>query len=233
MESIYDTGQGESFLRKVGEYEPLLHYAAKRFEIPGVLNWEDLYQEGMIALEETFDYHWTRDPDSEEFTKAFKSRLFHRMHEVLRKYKTQSRDWRKELHATLDMDDEDDIFNKIPQRTFPPPDHNLHVQDLNKYVGELQESLREASRKAVGYSTFFVDAIELLNLITDPNLELPEDITDCYDRVPTEGFSNTILAELTGWDVMHVRRAMKRLRRHARVLSEKYGFSIPAGTREE
>lgn len=229
MASIYDTEPDEHFYQKVTEFDSLLWYAAKRFEIKGVLHCEDLYQEGLVALEETFDNHWTRHPDSPEFTRAFKSRLFHRMSEVLRRCKTQSRDWRKELHSLLDPDSEDDtrdILNQIPQTTFPPPDRGLELEGLQKYRTAIEDSLRVAARSKPCFSTLEEDAIELLHLVTDPDYEVPDALKIFYERVPSEGFSNAILAEITGWDVMHVRRALKRLRLHARQLATEYGLTI-------
>jgi len=228
MSSIYDSVPDEFFLKKVDEFEPLLWYAAKRFEIPGVLLPEDLYQEGLIALEETFDNHWTCDPDSYDFTRAFKSRLFHRMSEVLRRHKTESRDWRKELHATLDNDDENEVLGKIPQTTFPSPDHLLAMRDLSRYLEAIEAELKQAAIDGPLFSTIADDALELLRILVDPDFELPEHIKSCYERLPSSGLSNSILAELTGWDIMHVRRALKRLRKHAAKLASQFGLVIPS-----
>jgi len=232
MGSIYDVEPDETFIRKLREYEPLLWAAAKRFEIKGVLLPEDLYQEGMIALEQTFEEHWKTDPDSPDFTRSFKSRLFHRMSDVLRRHKTQSRDWRREVRdgARLSPDATTDpdvpVCDRLPQSVFPPPDSSLELRDLKRFVKTLEADLKEASLNGPLWGSSADDALEVLRLVVDDGLEIPDEIREAYERMPSR-MTNMVLAEITGWDVMKVRRALKRLRKHARQLAGSFGLQPP------
>jgi len=215
------------FVETLRTFEPLIWYAANRYEIPGVLLPEDLYQEGLIALEDALVEHWDHPPDSEEFARAFKSRLFHRVHDVLKRHKTQSRDWRKEVRALLDEDDEDDgIVARLRQSTFPPPDRGLELRDLTRFLERLRDDLKQASLEGSLWGNSADDALEILEIVSDDEYEIPKHIRDLYERMPTH-MTNAILGEITGWDRMKVRRALKRLRKHARTIARQFGYQIP------
>lgn len=87
----------EVFLQKLREFEGLIRYASRRYHIPGVLDPDDLYQEGLLILDKMLcdDYAYVLDPDSIDFKKMFKTELWHGLWKVLQKCKTQKRDWKK------------------------------------------------------------------------------------------------------------------------------------------
>ena len=218
----------DEFEEKVAQFEPLLWYAAKRLEIPGVLPKEDLYQEGLRALDATFEEHFEYDPDSEEFTRAFKSRLFHRISHCLRKHKTGSRDWRKEVHDSISSFSEegDSIFDRISQTVFPPPDYLLELEDLHSYLDALEVDLKDASLDGPLWGNSAEDALEVLRLVTDPDYDIPDEVKMLYERIPSK-ITNPLIADIKGWDLMKVRRAISRLRKHARLLAPYYGITPP------
>jgi len=228
--SVFDATPNEFFAKKLIDFEPLLRYAAKRFEIQGVLSREDLYQEGLVALITTFEEHWEVHPDSDSFERSFKSRLFNSMSNCLRKHKTQSRDWKKELRDVISeksgSDKDFSPLNSIPQTTFPSPDYALEIEDIDRYLDALENDLSVASIRGQMWGNTAEDALEIFKLVTDPNLDVPDEVKECYERLP-RGLSNAIIAELTGWDLMKVRRAISRMRKHARRLAPDYGIHPP------
>ncbi len=231
MGSIFDETPNEFFEKKVIEYEPLLWYAARRFEIPGILPREDLYQEGLIVLDELLTETIVNHPDSGDFTRSFKTRLFHRMSEKLKPHKTQKRDWKKELRDLLFKDERDNdgtvsIFNRIPQSTFPSPDHLSELLALQQYLDALESDLKQASLTGQLWGNSADDALEVLHLVIDPDLKIPKEISSIYERFPT-ALTKPLLSELTGWDRNKVRRALRRLRKHARELAPKFGIEVP------
>ncbi len=91
------------FTRKLKEYESLIRYASRRYQIRGVLDPDDLYQEGLLILDKMLrpgvhDYEHEFDPDSVDFRKMFKTELWHGLWKVLQKCKAQKRDWKKIVH---------------------------------------------------------------------------------------------------------------------------------------
>ncbi len=58
------------------EYEGLIWSAARRYHIPGLLDPEDLYQEGCIILAEMLR-DGTFEAESIDFQKMFKTKLWH------------------------------------------------------------------------------------------------------------------------------------------------------------
>jgi RNA polymerase sigma factor (sigma-70 family) len=223
MPSVFDSEKDEYFVLKLREFEPLLWYAANRFEIPGVLWKEDLYQEGLLALEESLD-QCVDHPETLQFTRYFKSYLFHRMSDCLRRHKRHCRDWRREVREVLG-DSEDPEVNplaRVPQDTYPSPDYALEMEAVRKYLEAVTNDLERAAREGSIWGNSAEDALELVKILTDPDLEVPEEVHALYERVPAH-LSHTILAEITGWDAMKVRRALRRLRKHAISLAAAYG----------
>ena len=224
MGSIYDTYDDENFLKKLAEFEPLIWYAAKRYEVRGRLPAEDLYQEGLLALDDTLEQHWQHDPESHEFNRAFKSRLWHRMSHCLRHHNTESRDWKKEVRSFVNEEgDEISPLENVPQTTFPDPDITLRVRDVLRYLHAIKEDLIDQALKASIWGNSADDALQILQIIMASDDEIPDSMRDMYERIPSR-LTKTVLVELTGWDIMKVRRGLNRLRTTAKKLAPSYGI---------
>lgn len=227
MGSIYDSVEGEYLLKKIEEFDKLLWFAAKRFAISGVLLPEDLYQEGLIALDESLEEDWQHHPDTKEFERSFKSRLFHRMSHCLRWYKQDCRDWRKEVHEVINnFEDEDEgssLLERVEQNMFPSPDTSCEIRDLYHFLESVRDRLDDISINGSLWNNSADDALEILDLIMDPII--PDNICQMYERVPGH-LSNALLAEVTGWDIMKVRRAIKRLREIASDIAPNFDIEV-------
>lgn len=226
--SIYDSTNDEFFLKKLKEFESLLWYVAKRFEIPGVLSKEDLYQEGLITLDFALEQNWEYHPDTPEFNRMFKSRLYHAMSAQLRFHKQRCRDWRNELRDSVTSyeDSEGSLLDNLQQSTFRSPDYRLENDSVKMFFVALESRIEDAASNGSIWGGSADDALTIFRMISDPNFEVPQSVVDMYERFPSR-LTNTILSEVLGWNVMRVRRAVSKLRKHAKELSIDYGIVVP------
>ncbi len=86
----------EEFLSKLKEFSSLIRFASYRCQIPGVLDSDDLYQEGLMILDRMFheDYPYLLDTDI-DFRKMFKTELWHGLFKIIKRHKAQQRDFKK------------------------------------------------------------------------------------------------------------------------------------------
>lgn len=231
MGSIYDTYDDEYLIKKLKTFEKLIWFAAKRFSIPGVLQPDDLYQEGLIALEETLAESLDH-PDSAEFSRTFKSRLFHKILHILRRHKTASRDWRLEVRDVLNASEDGtltSIFDTIPADDNSNPEYIVSNNQLSEFVIDLRRELKKESVKGSIFGNSYDDALEVLDIVInyDP-MTVPEEVVLTYERVPGH-LSSAMISEITGWDIMKVRRALSKLRKEAAKICPKYGIILSGG----
>lgn len=220
MDSEYE----DCLRRKEKDFRSLLRFAAKRYEIKGILPFEDLYQEGLIALHDTLEYHWDMDPDSDNFSRAFRYRLFHRLAKELRRYRTKSRDYK--CCESLSSEDESSIprfKNKLVDYV-NTPDRSLEVSALRKYISALEDDLERASLTGSIWGNSADDGLEIFRLFKDYDGPLGDDVS--YERVHRR-MNNPAICRITGMDLMKVRRALRRLRKHAMTLAPQYGVDVP------
>ena len=80
------------------DWAGLIHAAANRMAIPGRLDHDDLCQEAQMLLWEMVE-EGDYPTDSSDFSKLYKTRLWHRMTDLVRRERTEGRDYRREIHA--------------------------------------------------------------------------------------------------------------------------------------
>lgn len=216
----------ELFLRKVEEWEGLIRFASHRYRIPGVLEPDDLYQEGLMILDDMFR-KYDFEPDSDDFRKMFKTELWHGLWHVLQKYKTIKRDWRKvtpkdfaDIERDLASGEADGLPLDRVTCTFTPEE-----------AYEIKESTENTER----FIEMLVDRLDdearvVLSELIYPRTwdEIPDKYKctgndEVYWRVPKK-VPQHVLADLLGWPLIRVRRAITRIRKHAKALGVEVGF---------
>jgi len=219
----------EEYLRKLREFDRLIRYAAFRYRIPGVLDSEDLYQEGLIILDKMFrkyNFH----PDSDDFRKMFKTELWHGLWHVLQKYKQSKRDWRRVLNkdlSTLELASDEESGN-------------LHSDALHAFASSPEDHVRETQTNES--LSLFLDTLVarlddearvVLSELLYPRSwsEIPEESKknssdDIYWRCPKKRIPRHILASILGFPKIRVRRAIKRIRSAALEVSTELGTDL-------
>jgi len=219
-----------AFTRKLSEYENLIRYASRRYRIRGVLEPEDLYQEGLMILDSMF-HKYDFDPDSVDFRKMFKTELWHGLWHVLKLHKTQKRH-----HTKLHPDDYADLEKKAAHSGMSnlPGDPSVFCASSDP---EESYSLVEEERVVESFVDKLVDRLDAEAQLVLNELVYPrewEEIPDyckmtqdlmLYERVPSR-IPNHVIAELLDIPIIRVRRAIRRIRTEARQLGEELGLPI-------
>lgn len=233
------------FDRKLQKYDRLIRYASYRYALPGVLEHEDLYQEGLIILA-TFIKSDRFDPDSIDFEKMFKTELWHGLSHHLHKFKTAKRDFKKIIPH-----DYSDLERYACRR---PSLQRSKMLGLGSYAqnkisiesfychADPQEAieLRESMARINGFVKLLVsrldeEAIEILEEILDPTPweDIPEYLKstqhdDLYWREPKKKVPQHIIARMMDLPLIRVRRAIKRIKRAALDVGDELGFQLLA-----
>lgn len=250
----------EVFLQKLQEFESLIRYASNRYHIPGVLDPEDLYQEGLLILDKVVTdelanewvlasrrsgarIHVDKLADrTADFRKMFKTELWHGLWHVLQKFKTKKRDWRK-----LEQNDFSDINRSVSEDY--PWDRSLtrsasvKAEDISS-VGLDPEQIVELAEKLQEVDSF-LDI--LINRLDDEARVVLHELLypRSWDEIPkvlrTNGYDDEywrvpkkipqhVLARMLGWSLIRVRRAISRIRKQATVVGDELGLDILAVT---
>ncbi len=222
------------FLRKLKEYEGLIRYASQRYRVPGVLEAEDLFQEGLCILNEMFG-KYSFEPDSVDFRKMFKTELWHGLWKVLQKHKTQKRDWKRKLNADFsDLEriisndfrgardlstsyvghvGQDKIFKPDAFQSTGDPEQDLILQQqqdiIEGFVDALIEKLDDDARIVLHELLYPRDWEDIPD-----EFKITGEWSDIYWRRPKK-VPQHVVAKLLGWPLIKVRRAIKRIRREA------------------
>lgn len=215
----------KQFNEKVQEYNRLIWYAARRYRIQGVLDPEDLYQEGLIILDKMFreyDFH----PDSPDFRKMFKTELWHGLHHVLQRHKAEKRDHRNtvlgEDVSELIESSEGDMWDRPRPET---PEQKIFAGLEIERVDEFIETL---------YQQLDWEAQVVLREIINPRSweEIPESCRTTKNDEPVwrkfKQIPQHVIANILDWPLIAVRRAIKRIRKTAKLLARDSGFKLLA-----
>jgi hypothetical protein len=193
-------------------YEGLLVAAAKRYEIPGILTFDDVYTlslEILFTFVTTYDEHIVNDPI--QFQKLFKTELFHRLINEVAKHKAACRDYRKHVSSTITTDDgEYNFLESIPDADLNPEEFLALQQaegDVDQFILELAEELTTDEKELL---------IEMLSPRDLPSKE--EQILLRYKRTPSDPASPWLLANYLGWKFSKVNRVRNAIRRKAQAL---------------
>lgn len=222
----------DEFMDKLKEFDSLIRYAAHRCRIPGVLDPEDLYQEGLLILDRMFhdDYEYYLETDV-DFRKMFKTELWHGLIKIINKHKAKRRDFKKVLN-----EDYIDIERKVQMREEGAP-------AVEAFQGNYDPEQAFFVKEEADQVELFMDKL-VERLDDDANVVLQElmyptdweDIPEVFKWTATDGVYERmpkrvplhIIAELLGWPHIKVRRAVKRIRKASQELAPEMGFDLIA-----
>lgn len=232
----------KEFLKKKDHFERLIQFCAKRLHIPGVLDQEDLYQEGLLILNAMF-VKYDVSPDSEDFNKLFKTELWHRLTNITLFYKRSKRDYRKIDHSVKTKADREDsdfegrnpmylkFLEDLHDEGLTPEDAAIENQEsvmCEEVLDMLNERLDDESLEVLFELVVPRDADEIpLDAMTTQR-------GDAYWRRPRKSIPKHTLARMLGMPSIRIRRAIKRIKVAVLEVADELGAEkISARARKE
>lgn len=226
---------GDVFLRKLKEFEGLLRFAAQRYSINGVVEPDDLYQEGCVLLD-TMIRNGVFEPDSEDFRKMFKTRLWHELWRFPRAAKSQKRDYRKNLSFDVSPTLQDLMTEQVDCTQSDPgtfdPEKALGTETTSPEITVLvhEESVRTSKFLDELRSRLDADACRVFQELVSPRTweDIPQQYRetvwgDGYFRLPRR-IPHRVLADTFDWPMSRFRHALRRIRRVAKELAVELEF---------
>lgn len=205
------------FLSRLKSLELTIWSYAKYYEIQGVLLAEDLYQEGLMELDETNKLY--PDLPTEVFAQYFKTRLASRFRKLIRYHNQQRRDWQ---HTILVYDLERFIEGKQGNLVW------AEYASVNRSFGHLLDNLEPSPEEVYEQRQKIAEAEEFIQDVKDGlddearwvfdqllTGEVPEQLKAEFKRVPGHA-SVTVISLIFGWDRCYTARVIQRIRRRAR-----------------
>ncbi len=219
----------DSFESKLKEFENLIWYVARRYHIAGVLDVEDLFQEGLLILDSMFD-KYSCHPDSVDFRKLFKTELWHGLSKALRKHKTQKRDYRiAESFESIIFAEPDSTTRAVG---YKEQDLNLECESSESSYLENQEHQEIIDLVSKLFSRLNEDEQTVLDLLInpmdwdeiDPSFQTTMDGLEYY-RVPVNPPQHSIAGTL-GWSLTYYKQTLLSVRKSVKLVSKEYGFDL-------
>lgn len=213
------------FQQKLKEFNKLIRFASYRYRIPGVLDSEDLYQEGLLILSTMFT-KYDFDSSSLDFRKMFKTELWHGLNKIMQKQKQKKRDYRKKAnydysYHTLASDDEKNAVDSNVAASSPEENATCN-EDANEAVDFVMRVRERLDREG----QLVLD--ELMN----PREwdDVPEEFRrepwgGVYWREPRNGVPRHIIADMLGIPRIRLKRTVKKVRKVAAEVAEELGMS--------
>lgn len=213
------------FLSRLKKLELTVWTYARHYEIRGVLLADDLYQEGLIELDETSTLY--PDLHDEVFARYFKTRLISRYRKLIRYHTQQQRDWQNtvyifDLERFLESKQGQPVgpiaetvdycyhlFDQLepsPEETY---ERQQEISEAERFIQEVKEGLDEEAQWAFD------------QLLCG---EVPEQLKAEFKRVPGHS-SVTVIGLIFGWDRAYTWRIIKRIRARAKLVISRYKIS--------
>lgn len=198
------------FIRKLKTLESTIWAYARHYEIHGVLEEEDLYQEGLIELDHMVNLEQYRDLPDKTFSSYFKTRLSNKYIKRIKHHTRAKRNWKNTVffdNIERIIYDKDTVHGRFPvadthmfNGTSVAPDIELEneqkEQEAKEFFSTVREGLDEEARWVFDQLMFGV---------------VPDQIKGEFQRVPTH-ISTTVLGLIFAWDRQKAWRVLKRVR---------------------
>lgn len=214
------------FLTRLKNLELTIWSYARHYEIQGVLLAEDLYQEGLIELDETAKLY--DDLPTEVFAQYFKVRMASRFRKLIRYHTQQRRDWQQTvLIYDLERFLETKQSHPVATTEYASIDYCYHLyEELEPSPDEIyehQEKVAEAERFIEDVKRGLDDEAQwAFDIIL--NGEVPQQLHGEFKRVPGHA-SVTVIGLILGWDRTYTWRVLKRIRRRAKMIISRQRLS--------
>jgi RNA polymerase sigma factor (sigma-70 family) len=223
----YLGSKNEDYLPFLNKFEGVIWNVAKKFST-GTLELDDLYQEGLLVLDECILKYANKfgscDHNSKEFSYCFKAHLFHKYNNLRRFYQRGTRDCRKMIseNRCSELDGEvTSIFDTVEQDTYPNPDIAIELSSLKVFINDLKDKLSKESSRRVS-SSADKDALIVLDIL------LNSEETGCSESCERPRKTYNELSELLGWSTMKVNRAFSNLRKRFKTVAVQHEISCPS-----
>ena len=221
------------FVQKLKEHESLIRYAAKRYRIQGVVEPEDLYQEGLMILHQMID-KYDFDPYSDDFRKMFKTELWHGLWKMLRHSKATKRDHR----ATVVHDFQEPDYDEHGNHEHSKPRLNAALASPDSQPDEAVSDQQHAARTVVFLhrlrASLDSEARDVLDYVLNPPTwdDVPPALRvtkegDEYWKLPSR-IPQHVTAFMLGIPIIRFRRALKRIRKKAALIGDEEGLDLVA-----
>lgn len=215
----------EEFLRKLQDFDRLIRFAARRYKIPGVLDADDLYQEGLIILNMMFS-KYDFSPDSDDFRKLFKTELWHGLYKVLQRHKQSKRDFRKLVNQDYSIyeqatDEELAAGSDIIPLAASPESQFFSREDqtqVREFIEKLSERLDSETRIILSELLYPREWSDI-----PPEFHC-NSTTDSYWRRPKKIIPRHVIADMLGIPRIRMRRAVNRIRVLATQVADELGM---------
>lgn len=228
--------QADVFSKKLKEFDKLIRYASWRLKRDGVIEAQDLYQEGLLLLNKMFSTRF--DPDSVDFRKMFKTELWHGLKHIVHDRKATKRGLQFR-NGMVNVDDLNvHLMEKRPMADSLKRDVSVYTEEMTSHENGELSYLETETQKQIDYFleelTHRLDdeaRIVLLELLQPREWsDIPEDqrVTkegDEHFRLPSKVPQATI-ARYLGMSSTGLRRAVKRIREAAVQLHEDLDLRI-------
>lgn len=201
-ESIKEWLRTTKISEKIQEFNGVMLAASSRYEIPGVLDAEDLYQEALHILDMMF-VSYDFSPDSDDFRKMFKTHLWHELSTLCQRENYQKRDWKSKISEQTSLEDGvGSLWDVIPGDTLPADiyiEYKESASRVEAFLSDMNFILDE-------------DGKVLFNELLDPSPLDPNIVKD-YKRVPKKR-SSTILSRQLGWTKYKVTKYLDQIKKY-------------------
>jgi len=209
------------FISRLSTLQNVIWYYARNYEIHGVLEADDLYQEGLMELNKMSQLDQYRDLPKSTFNTYFRTRFMSRLKNRVRHHTSKARDWRSTVFV-------DDMGNFVEEKE--DPNVTKAAVAINTamfdYLSpspadelEHQHKLREAEA--------FIDEVKAgldpeAQWLFEQRLhgDVPEQLKGEFKRIPGHA-SVTVLGMIFGWGRGKTWRVLNRVRRRAAAVIQK------------
>jgi len=215
------TAYDAEFAAILQEYIGLIKYAAKRYSVPGLLDKEDLVQEGMLILDQLLEDN-EFDPTTPDFRRMFKTLLWHGLASKVSAFRAQKRDFRKLVYENDTDDEGGDTSGSWLVSSDPSPEQlSASIADAEVLRNFLETLLARLDDEAKGI---------LQEILSEKSWEeIPEqyrctELEDEYTRVPKRKVTGYALAGSLGIPFIRFKRGLKRIRVAAVDVADEVGL---------
>jgi len=210
----------QQFNKQAKKYNRKLRRIAENLKIPGVLDPDDLFQEGLIILDRVLN-EYNFDPESTDFEKYFKTAAYHRMITLQRYHQAKMRNWKKTVveSGCKSRDDEGPAFflDTLPSANCTPEEYLMYSDSETK----------AANFRADLIELLPMETVELLIELIDPTPMSENEVKAYFHRIPSNisrSRPTWLIAQQLKWSRSKVRRHMLKIREAAASLAPLYGY---------
>jgi hypothetical protein len=213
------------FLQVVKCYERLIWRKSHKYVIKGYVEVEDLFQEGLVSLDETLRDS-SNAPGTPEFTAEFMANYRSHMYLVMRVHHKTCREESVGDLSNTDVNIDPCAMPTMSHREDTNPEKIVASRNysvaVNKLLGEVEKYLLDKS----SMNSHFVDAYSLLKILSFCS-EGDGCVIDYVEMRNTQSFvSSRIVRRLTGWGLARSRYALDVLRKTVLRTALVYGIDL-------